>query len=220
MLRFNKRGNRIRASDKSLVFRFSAGSLLLLFLTVVMLLNLKTIITTDWKVISLFQNSSVHLTVTPYRIMTIVLATLVCVLATLFYRRFQYDRVKQLFHRQKLARMLLENGWYESESTQDSGFFKDLPATTKKEKITYFPKLYYHMEHGLLYIRTEITLGKYQDQLLHLEKKLETGLYCELVSKELKDSYVEYVLLYDTIANRITINEVQAEHGSFNYFFR
>ena len=214
MLRFNKRGNRIRASDKSLVFRFSAGSLLLLFLTVVMLLNLKTIITTDWKVISLFQNSSVHLTVTPYRIMTIVLATLVCVLATLFYRRFQYDRVKQLFHRQKLARMLLENGWYESESTQDSGFFKDLPATTKKEKITYFPKLYYRMEHGLLYIRTEITLGKYQEQLLHLEKKLETGLYCELVSKELKDSYVEYVLLYDTIANRITINEVQAEHGS------
>ena len=214
MPQFNKRGNRIRASDKSLVFRFSAGSLLLLFLAVVMLLNLKTIITTDWKVISLFQDGSVHLTVTPYRIMTIVLAALVCVLATLFYRRFQYDRVKQLFHRQKLARMLLENGWYESESTQDSGFFKDLPATTKKEKITYFPKLYYHMEHGLLYIRTEITLGKYQDQLLHLEKKLETGLYCELVSKELKDSYVEYVLLYDTIANRITINEVQAEHGS------
>lgn len=214
MPQFNKRGNRIRASDKSLVFRFSAGSLLLLFLAVVMLLNLKTIITTDWKVISLFQDGSVHLTVTPYRIMTIVLAALVCVLATLFYRRFQYDRVKHLFHRQKLARMLLENGWYESESTQDSGFFKDLPTTTKKEKITYFPKLYYRMEHGLLYIRTEITLGKYQDQLLHLEKKLETGLYCELVSKELKDSYVEYVLLYDTIANRITINEVQAEHGS------
>ena len=94
MPQFNKRGNRIRASDKSLVFRFSAGSLLLLFLAVVMLLNLKTIITTDWKVISLFQDGSVHLTVTPYRIMTIVLAALVCVLATLFYRRFQYDRVK------------------------------------------------------------------------------------------------------------------------------
>ena len=40
------------------------------------------------------------------------MAALVCVLAALFYRRFQYDRVKQLFHRQKLARMLLENGWY------------------------------------------------------------------------------------------------------------
>ena len=34
-----------------------------------------------------------------------------------------------------------------------------------------------------------------------------------MVSKELKDSFVEYVLLYDTIANRITIDEVQAAHG-------
>ena len=209
MPQFNKHGNRIRASDKSLVFRFSAGSLLMLFFTVVMLLNLKTIITTDWKSVSLFQDGSVHFTVTPYMIVTIVMAALVCGLAVLLYRRFQYDKVKQLFHRQKLAKMILENGWYESESTQDSGFFKDLPVTSKKEKITYFPKLYYHMDNGLLYIRTEITLGKYQDQLLHLEKKLEPGLYCELVSKELHDSYVEYVLLYDTIANRITINEVQ-----------
>ena len=42
---YKKRGNRIRASDKSCFIRFSAGSLLLLFLTVVMLLNLKAILT-------------------------------------------------------------------------------------------------------------------------------------------------------------------------------
>ena len=131
------KGKHIRVSDKSLVFRFSAGSLFLLFLAVIMLLNLKSILTTDWKSVSFLQDGNVHLVVTPYRIVTIVVAALVCVLAALFYRRFQYDRVKQLFHRQKLARMLLENGWYESESTQDSGFFKDLPATTKKEKINY-----------------------------------------------------------------------------------
>ena len=214
MPHFQKRGNRIRASDKLLVFRFSASSLLLLFLVVVLLLNLKTIAATDWKSVHFLQDSSVHLTVTPYMIVSVIAALLICGAAALLYRRFQYDRVKQLFHRQKLAKMILENGWYESETTQDSGFFKDLPATSKKEKIIYFPKMYYRMEHGLLHIRTEITLGKYQDQLLHLEKKLETGLYCELVSKELKDSYVEYVLIYDTIANRITIDEVQAKHGS------
>lgn len=207
MPQFNKRGNR-RASDKSLVFRFSAGSLLLLFLAVVLLLNLKTNLTTDWKAITLFQDGSVHFTATPYMVVTVIVSALVCVIAAFLYRRFQYDRVKQFFHRQKLARMILENDWYELDTTQDSGFFKDLPSSTKKEKITYFPKLYYRMDNGLLYIRTEITLGKYQDQLLHLEKKLETGLYCELVSIELKDSYVEYVLLYDTIANRITIDEV------------
>ena len=214
MPHFQKRGNRIRASDKALVFRFSAVSLLLLFLAVVLLLNLKTIAATDWKSVHFLQDGSVHLTVTPYMIISVISALLICGAAALLYCRFQYDRVKQLFHRQKLAKMILENGWYESETTQDSGFFKDLPATSKKEKITYFPKMYYRMEHGLLHIRTEITLGKYQDQLLHLEKKLETGLYCELVSKELKDSYVEYGLLYDTIANRITIDEVQAERGN------
>ena len=178
-----------------------------------MLLNLKTILTTDWKSISFLQDANAHFTITSYMIFSVIVAALVCVSSALLYRRFHYDKIKHLFHRQKLAHMILENGWYESETTQDSGFFKDLPADTKKEKITYFPKLYYRMDNRLLYIRTEITLGKYQDQLLHLEKKLETGLYCELVSKELKDSYVEYVLLYDTIANRITINEVQAENG-------
>ncbi|UDN53351.1 hypothetical protein JJC02_10575 [Clostridioides sp. ES-S-0054-01] len=53
-------------------------------------------------------------------------------------------------------------------------------------------------------------MGKYQDQLLQLENKLETGLYCELVDKELKDSYIEYTLLYDTIASRIQIDEATA----------
>ena len=213
MPQFNKRGNRIRASDKSLVFRFSAGSLFLLFLAMVMLLNLKTILTIDWKAITLFQDGSVHFTVTPYMVVTVIVSVLVCATVALLYQRFQYDRVKQLFHRQKLARMILENGWYESETTQDSGFFKDLPASSKKEKITYFPKLYYRMENGLLHIRTEITLGKYQDQLLRLEDKLESGLYCELTDKTLHDGYIEYILLYDMIANRITIDEVRAENG-------
>lgn len=79
-----------------------------------------------------------------------------------------------------------------------------------KEKIIYFPKMYYRYEKGIIHIQVEITLGKYQEPLLNLEKKLESGLYCELVSKELHDSFVEYVLFYDMIANRISIDEVSA----------
>ena len=104
MPQFNKHGNRIRTSDKSLVFRFSAGSLLLLFLIMFMLLNLKTIITTDWKAITLFQDGSVHFSVTPYRIVTVIIAALVYAVTAMLYRRFQYDRVKHLFHRQKRNR--------------------------------------------------------------------------------------------------------------------
>ena len=104
MPHFQKRGNRIRASDKSLVFRFSAGSLLLLFLAVVLLLNLKTIAATDWKSVHFLQDGSVHLTVTPYMIVSVIAALLICGAAALLYRRFQYDRVKQLFHRQSWQR--------------------------------------------------------------------------------------------------------------------
>ena len=109
--------------------------------------------------------------------------------------------------------MVLENKWYESEQRKEDAFFKDLSSSRSKETITYFPKIYYRMKQGLLHIRVEITLGKYQEQLLNLERKLESGLYCELTDKELKDSYVGYTLLYDTIANRISIEDVQAKDG-------
>ena len=102
--------------------------------------------------------------------------------------------------------------WYEADTVQDSGFFTDLQSRSR-EKIVWFPKIYYQMEKGLLHIRCEITLGKYQDRLLRLEDKLESGLYCDLTDKTLHDGYIEYTLLYDMIANRITIDEVRAENG-------
>lgn len=49
---------------------------------------------------------------------------------------------------------------------------------------------------------------------MQLEDKLESGLYCELTDKLLYDGYVESTLHYDMIANRISIEEVQAEKGS------
>ena len=114
--------------------------------------------------------------------------------------------------RQKLARMILENKWYEAEQAKQSGFFTDLPSSTK-ETITWFPKIYYQMKNGLLHIQCEISMGKYQEQLLNLEDKLESGLYCEMTDKVLHDGYIEYTLLYDMVANRISIEEVKAEHG-------
>ena len=209
MVFYKDRGKRIRASDRTLVCRFCLGMLLFLFVTVLVLLNMGQLMRIDWEHISL--NHS--LTFSTYNFITILIATGVCVLAAFLYHRFGYDHYKQLMHRQKIARMVLENGWYESEKVQDSGFFKDLPSSRSKERITKFPRMFYQMKGGLLHIQVEITMGKYQDQLLLLEKKLESGLYCELVSKELKDGYVEYTLFYDMIANRISIDEVKAENG-------
>ena len=41
------KGNRIRASDKSLVYHFCIGWLLLLFIAVFLLLNLRQLLATD-----------------------------------------------------------------------------------------------------------------------------------------------------------------------------
>lgn len=209
---FNKyKGNRIRASNKSLVYHFSIGTLLPLFIFVLLVLNIGQLMRTDWEIFNLLNNH--NLTFSLYNFITVIIATGVCLLVAFLYHRYCIDRYKQLMHRQKLARMILENGWYEAETVQGSSFFTDLQSGSR-EKISYFPKMYYRMEKGLLHIQCEITLGKYQDQLLSLENKLESGLYCELTDKNLHDGYIEYILLYDTIASRISIEDVQAEHGT------
>ena len=89
---------------------------------------------------------------------------------------FSFWKFLQGLHRQKLARMILENKWYEADTVQDSGFFTDLQSRSR-EKIVWFPKIYYQMEKGLLHIRCEITLGKYQDQLLRLEDSMAVNQY-------------------------------------------
>ena len=53
---YKYKGKRIRASDKSLVFRFSAGSLMLLFAMMAALFNLKTIVIKNFFHITVFFN--------------------------------------------------------------------------------------------------------------------------------------------------------------------
>ena len=209
MALFKYKGNRIRASDQHFVYRFCMGALILLFLCIVVLLNLKQIVHTDWENFNL---SKMEFSLSSYNFITILIAAGVCALVAFLYVRFCYDSFKKMVHRQKLARMILENKWYEAEQTKQNGFFTDLPSSSK-EKIVWFPKIYYQMKDGLLHIQCEISMGKYQEQLLNLEDKLESGLYCELTDKVLHDGYIEYTLLYDMVANRISIEEVKAEHG-------
>ena len=66
MRHFQRKGNRIRASDRTLVFRTATGFLLLVFLVVLLLLNIGTLFHTDWKSVSLLHEGSFRLTVTPY----------------------------------------------------------------------------------------------------------------------------------------------------------
>ena len=202
-------GKRIRPGDKDLVFHTAIWILLPVFILVVALFHAKAILEINWQDFHFPKADDINV---PCLVIGCLTAGVTCLLLVFVMRRYRYDWIKQLYHRQKLARMILENKWYEAKQVKSEGIFKDSSSRTR-EKISYFPKVYYRMKNGLIQIRVEITLGKYQEQLLHLEKKLESGLYCELTEKELKDSYVEYTLLYDMIANRISIDEVQAKSG-------
>ena len=71
------KGHRIRASDKHLVYHFSIGTLLFVFVAVLLLLNIKQLMCTDWEHFSLLEND---LTLSPYNFITILIATGACVL--------------------------------------------------------------------------------------------------------------------------------------------
>lgn len=206
---FRRRGKRIRASDASFLFQFLLSRLFIAWLVPFTLFHLSFLLSTTWQ-LDVFQAHFISM----YGLVSLIISLVVTACCAFVYYRYRYDRIRQVIHRQKLAKMILENGWYETKQVQSNSFFEDIPLGKTKEKISHFPKMYYRFEKGLLHIQVEITLGKYQELLLNLEKKLESGLYCELVSKELHDSYVEYVLFYDMIANRISIDRVTAQNGS------
>ena len=62
------KGHRIRASNKNLVYHFSIGTLLFVFVAVLLLLNIKQLMRTDWEHFSLLENG---LTLSPYNFITI-----------------------------------------------------------------------------------------------------------------------------------------------------
>ncbi len=204
------KGHRIHAGNQNLIYHFVLGWIIILFLGWLSIFYFDELLSLNVTKLSLLRIESSW----SIRDLIFILGSMALSgIMMLLYIHFFPDYWRSLWHRQKLARMILENHWYEVKQSQQEGFFKDLNSNRTKETISYFPKIYYRMKDGLLSICVQISLGKYQDQLLKLEKKLESGLYCELVEKELKDSYVEYTLLYDMIANRIGIEEVVAENG-------
>lgn len=208
---FIRRGTRIRAGDKDLILRSIAVPLGIIFLSVLFCFHAKSLIAFDLEKVTL--QTIKEYVLRPYFFLSLAVAALVCTVAFFIYCNHHADKVKQIIHRQSLARMILENGWYETKKVGDSGFFKDVGNRGSKQKIAYFPKMYYEMKHGEIRISVRISMGKYQEQLQNLEKKLESGLYCELISKELKEFYMEYKFLYDMMSSRIKIEEVKAEKG-------
>lgn len=124
------------------------------------------------------------------------------VFLSLYYKKTGFQKEIRC---QRLAKMILENGWFESEV---------IPSRNHYKKITSFPTLYYREKDGRIYVTVKITMTKYQDKLLHLEDKLETGFGCELLEKDMQDIYIRYTFLQEVERYRISTEEVKAENGS------
>lgn len=139
------------------------------------------------------------------KIWLLIMAGVVLVLVEVI--RLNSGHYKDLYNRQSLARMLLENGWYETEPMQ-------YRKNGGREKITYFPAIYYKRKGCHLYVTVKISMGKYQKQLLHLEEKLESGLDCELIKKDTRNMWGQYEFLTGVEKNRISIEKVKVENGS------
>ena len=136
------KGHRIRARDQHLVYHFILGWLIALFI--------------GWMGVFYFQE------LRKFDISRVSLSTietvwsmkeLICLLGSLafsgvmllLYIHFFPDHWRSLWHRQKLARMILENHWYEVKQTQSEGFFKDLNISRTKHTISKFTQNYYRM---------------------------------------------------------------------------
>jgi hypothetical protein len=76
---YKYKGKRIRASDKSIVYRFCCGSLLLLFVAVILLLNLGQLMHTDRDKFTLISNDGPAFTLSPCNFITIIVTTGICI---------------------------------------------------------------------------------------------------------------------------------------------
>jgi len=221
MQMFGGKGKRIRVSDKTLVFHSVFLRFLGVFLLVMLLFHLKTIIAYDWTDFSLLHvdGSMFDRLDIPYLILSVCISLIVCGVVIVIWFRLRRNNIIKLNQRQLIAKMFLDNKWYDADAKSQESFFKGLGSSKSIEKITYFPTTYYKLEDGLIYITVRITMGPWQEHLLRLQKKFETGLLCELLRKTtyrtkiLGNSYVQYVLIGDMQDHRISINDVTVQGG-------
>lgn len=197
---FNKKlGKRIKPCHEKFVRKFAVHRIVPVFLLVFGLVNLPAFLSADFKapILDILSQFKVSM------IIGFIVSSCACVCSCYWFWRYRHNKFRGLQHCQMIAEMVLENHWYDTKKV----------GKKNKEKIVNFPKIYYRNDNGILKISVSTRMGKYQEQLVSLEKRLEIGLFSELIDKTMYEGYLEYSLLYDVIGSRIGIEEAKAENG-------
>lgn len=156
------------------------------------------------------------------RIVTVASFDTVVLIVLFLAVRLQGAYYENLENRQELARMIISNMWYETDlrsnnkGEQNAVYIPRL-YYWRRRSITYFPRMYYKKRGGRIYIAVKISMGKYQEQLLQLESKIETGLDCEIISADYSRKWKYYTFLCDTQRNRISVEEMRASEGKMRF---
>lgn len=200
------KGTRIRPRHKRNVLRTGALISVPVFLLLMILF---------WKdhLWSLYEkgieNTFQHFTFNVPLIVTSLLVSIIVPVALILVWYFIFHQsYKKIYHRQKIARMIFSNKFYESKSVRSKITEKTV------QKISYFPKFYYRVKDNHIIIKIAMDMSRFQQRFMELGREFENGLFCDLVSTDMEDGFFTYKLLYDAGRNRIGINEALVEKGS------
>ncbi|MBC3731174.1 ATP-binding protein, partial [Bacillus pumilus] len=144
----------------------------------------------------------------PLIVKSLLVSIIVPVALILVWYFIFHQSYKKIYHRQKIARMIFSNKFYESKSVRSKITEKTV------QKISYFPKFYYRVKDNHIIIKIAMDMSRFQQRFMELGREFENGLFCDLVSTDMEDGYFTYKLLYDAGRNRIGINEAIVEKGS------
>lgn len=141
-----------------------------------------------------------------------------------------FDRYILLKQKQQVARFIVDRGWYDTESVQKErkNWLEDIITLSKstptkmvtKERMAYFPRVYFRFKDNYLYIRFPTDGSSYQDQFLEIANSLEVTLYSELVSKVREEGYICYQFIYAISRDRLSINDLAAKNGTLRLMKR
>ncbi|WP_413487865.1 hypothetical protein [Carnobacterium divergens] len=111
---------------------------------------------------------------------------------------------RRLEQRQWLGRMIVNQKMYATVTVRRSNG----KTSVSKEKIVYFPKVYYHYSKGMIYLRFPLDLQQYQERFLKMQENLENAFYCDCTNVKQEVGYVVYELLYDPSKRRKDVSEI------------
>ena|SRR5690625_4959468 len=132
---YRRRGKRIRPSDASLFFQFIFFGLFGVWRVFFIPFHVKFLISRTWELDS-FQTYFVSM----YGLTSLVVSLVMVAICAFVYYRYRYNHIKQMMHRQKLAKMILENQWYETKQVTKEGFSKIYLLVRRRKKLVIFPR--------------------------------------------------------------------------------